>query len=879
MHYSLYSSDAVKSIVSMFIVLSFAGCFFLICPHEAIATSYIKPSPEICNIIEARPIRPARFSFDNRKLVIGTRESTTTLALMKQPMARLAGVRINTNTRCKISALYYKFFTVYSINDDLTVNTLVITPPENGKYSSPRWTSDGKDILFTNTVANGMELWRADSETGETRRVTKPVLSDVLNSAFERTAHPREYFVFLRQDWDKAPRVRHRRKKTPSRGKTTQKRNGEKNHTSSRGPDVYTSGKTAASGRTWQDLLKSDRDVKLFRYLAQNQMAILNIDTGKLKLIQSSGLNFSPSYSPDGKWLLVKEVLEPFSYSVPVEHFAKRYRVINVKTGKETVIANLPVADSIPPNGVRKGIRSLQWVPHVDATLIWTQALDEGDPKVDVPFRDRCMTLSAPFNSDGTESFRTKDRCYNISFTDMKGLVCASQFDWKTRWIRIQMKQILSKSTESPFPERPADISTEFFLDADGLLSTELFSYSYNDDYNSPGEFYTHPHCDGTALVKIEKEHGQFYAYLRDKGATPRGLRPYLKKFNLTTLASREIFRCSETSYEGFHNFLYSPGGERFLVTTYETPKVPTNYVFRREGSDEKRFITSRVTPSPRLKDIRKKLITYRRKDGTPLSGLLCLPPDYEESEKNLAPEKRRPAIIWAYPRSYSGKDTAGQVRGSDNVYTLPGPLSVQLLLFEGYVVLDKAQMPVIGDPLTMNDTFIEQISDSAKAAIEKLDSMGLIDPNRVAIGGHSYGAFMAANLLAHTNLFAAGIGRSGAYNRTLTPFGFQAENRNLWEARDVYLKLSPFLYADQIKEPFLLIHGKVDNNSGTYPMQSERMFQAIKGLGGTSRLVLLPMESHSYKARESIFHTIAEMANWLNKYLKMTPSDTTTQR
>ena len=193
--------------------------------------------------------------------------------------------------------------------------------------------------------------------------------------------------------------------------------------------------------------------------------------------------------------------------------------------------------------------------------------------------------------------------------------------------------------------------------------------------------------------------------------------------------------------------------------------------------------------------------------------------------------------------------------------------------MLNGYAVLDNAAMPIVGDPRTVNDHFVEQVVMDAKAAVEKAVAMGVTDPARVGVGGHSYGAFMTANLLCHTDLFAAGIARSGAYNRTLTPFGFQSESRTLWQAPDMYFKVSPFLSADKIKGALLLIHGEADNNPGTFPVQSERMYQAVRGNSGTVRYVSLPYESHGYEARESVGHTLYEMITWFDKYVKNAPS------
>jgi dipeptidyl aminopeptidase/acylaminoacyl peptidase len=265
---------------------------------------------------------------------------------------------------------------------------------------------------------------------------------------------------------------------------------------------------------------------------------------------------------------------------------------------------------------------------------------------------------------------------------------------------------------------------------------------------------------------------------------------------------------------------------------------------------------------------LQKRLISTDRGDGVQLSGLLHTPPGYDPAR-----DGRLPLIIWAYPHDFGSAGTAGQVRGSSTRFTRLTASDPAWFVLRGYAVLADATMPVIGDPETKNDTYIEQITAAAAAHVKALTEVGIADPARVAVGGHSYGAFMTANLLAHTDLFAAGIARSGAYNRTLTPFGFQTERRSYWEVPDVYDRVSPFRYAHRIGAPILLVHGADDGNSGTFPVQSERLFQAIGGNGGIARLVVLPLESHSYVARESVLHVLAEQFSWLGRWLDAAPS------
>jgi dipeptidyl aminopeptidase/acylaminoacyl peptidase len=299
----------------------------------------------------------------------------------------------------------------------------------------------------------------------------------------------------------------------------------------------------------------------------------------------------------------------------------------------------------------------------------------------------------------------------------------------------------------------------------------------------------------------------------------------------------------------------------REILTRHESPSQPPNYYVVDTRSGERRALTSFTDPHPQLSGVTKQFVTYMRDDSVQLSATLYLPADYEEGQK-------LPAVVWAYPREFSNPDVASQVQGSPYRFTRFGGTSHMFFLTQGYAVFDGAAMPIVGGD-TANDTYVEQLVASADAAVDKLVEMGISERHQVGVGGHSYGAFMTANLLAHSDLFAAGIARSGAYNRTLTPFGFQNERRTFWEAPEVYFEMSPFMHAHEIDEPILLIHGMADNNSGTFPIQSERLYHALKGHGATVRYVQLPHESHGYRARESVMTTLAEMLDWFDQYVK----------
>jgi dipeptidyl aminopeptidase/acylaminoacyl peptidase len=463
------------------------------------------------------------------------------------------------------------------------------------------------------------------------------------------------------------------------------------------------------------------------------------------------------------------------------------------------------------------------------------EALDGGDPRRSAPERDAVRLLPAPFAARPLELARTEHRFQGLSWLETGDLALLTEYDRERRRTRTWIV--------------PRDGSAKPRL---------LWDRSVNDRYGHPGSPVLRTLPSGEAAI-----HRQGAAiYLAGEGAAPDGSRPFLDRLNLESLQTQRLFRCEPGVYETFVAF--ADAAATRCVTRRESPTEPPNYWLRPlSGAAAPPVpITAFPDPAPRLRRISRRLVTYRREDGVPLSFTLYLPPARREGE-------RLPALLWAYPLEFTDPDTAGQLSGSPHRFTTLTGASHLFALLAGYAVLDGASMPVIGPPATANDTFVEQIVAGARAAIRTAADLGVADPGRVAVGGHSYGAFMTANLLAHSDLFRAGIARSGAYNRTLTPFGFQSERRTLWEAPEVYTRLSPFLFAHRINEPLLIIHGEADNNPGTFPIQSERLFHAIKGNGGTARYVSLPHESHGYAARESVEHTLHEMLAWLDRHLK----------
>jgi dipeptidyl aminopeptidase/acylaminoacyl peptidase len=526
---------------------------------------------------------------------------------------------------------------------------------------------------------------------------------------------------------------------------------------------------------------------------------------------------------------------------VPWYRFPRRVEVWDPQGQVVAELASLPLAERVPIQGVITGPRAHRWRSTAGtAQMLWVEALDDGDPRNEVPHRDRLMTVTAPFDGQPRELIRLEDRSAGWSEVAGGSLAMVSEYDRDERWVRTWMVDVESDGAGEP-----------------RLIEDR----SVQDSYGDPGDPVLTLNAAGRSVVRVDDGH----IYRAGSGASPDGDRPFLDRQDLATLATERLWQNAGEEYERVVEVLPPSNGRLRFLTRRETPSEPPNYQLREAGQDERRALTAFSHPAPELLGITKQLVTYERDDGVSLSATLYLPPGHEAGGG-----ERLPLVVWAYPREFNDPSMAGQVRGSPHRFTMFSGTSHLFLLTQGYAIMDGATMPVVGsDPETVNDSFIDQIVASARAAIDAATALGVADPTRVGVGGHSYGAFMTANLLAHSDLFRAGVARSGAYNRTLTPFGFQAERRSFWEAPEVYFALSPFMHADQIDEPLLLIHGQEDNNSGTFPMQSERMYHAVKGHGGTVRLVMLPEESHGYRARESVLHTLAEMVDWFDHWVK----------
>jgi dipeptidyl aminopeptidase/acylaminoacyl peptidase len=775
---------------------------------------YSIPDSDIVSIIDAPPAPLALLAPGGRLVALVRYEPHPPVAVLARPYLSLAGLRIDPVIAGRQRLRRVTGLSVLHVADG-TERALDL--PAGASVSVPVWAPDGQRFAFTIDLSDGIGVWIADGPTGSAAQVPGLRVRDILGGdplsvgATVSWSRDGSSLIVLGAAAELAA--------LPE---------------ASVEPQVEETAGKRSQMATFQDLLRTAADEDIFESLATTVPLRLDPVTGAVKELGPPGLYQHLEESPDGTYLLVHRLQRPFSFRVPYPYFARRAEVWSAAGGLERVIADHPVSDEVPRQGVPTGPRHVSWEERAPASLTWTEALDGGDPMAPAEHRDRIMRLSAPFAADPEVAFSVQHRCIGWRDMDQPHSVLMTEHDRDRRWLTTWLCDL-----EAPEGNRV------------------IFDRSADDDYGDPGSPLMAVHPDGTRTVLQD----QSVIYLRGEGSTPNGDRPFLDRLDLETMQATRLFHSPPESYDYVLGF--AAGRRDEVVLSHESRAEPPNLAAAALDGSGTRQLTAWPDPHPQLTGMDKQLIVHDRGDGVQLSGLLHLPLGY-------VPERDGPLplVIWAYPLDYGSTATAGQVRGSSQRFTRLMASDPIWFVLRGYAVLARATMPVIGDPETMNDTYVEQITAAAAAHIRALDEMGVIDPARVAVGGHSYGAFMTANLLAHTDLFAAGIARSGAYNRTLTPFGFQTERRNFWEAPQIYDQVSPFRYANQISAPILLIHGAQDSNPGTYPVQSERLFQALQGTGGTARLVLLPHESHGYLARESVLHMLAEQFSWLERWL-----------
>ncbi|WP_207556997.1 S9 family peptidase [Paraburkholderia acidicola] len=804
-------------------------------PARSAASAYNQPSKAILDVMLAPPLPAPVVSPNTDRALLVTAQEYPSIGRVATPFLRLAGVRVEPANRSRhdtpggygIPACATRFELV----PFATGATRPIALPPGVCATRPRWSVDGKRFAFENVTAHSVDLWVGDGETGAVRRLPGVQLNPMFGDDLTWMPDQTSLLVKMIPTHQGPPPVA---------------------SDESVGPGIQESDGRRGQSSTYEarDTLRNVHDEALFDYYATSQLALVDTRTAAVTPLGSPALLDDIAPAPDGRHLLVSTIRRPYSYVTTAERFPHHYTVWDIANRTQIathLIVSRPLADRVPISGVPLGPRDFSWRPTDPATLVWAEALDGGDWNVDVPERDKVMMLKAPFDGAPRELTRLHQRYAGFGWTSQPNLALLSEYDNNRHWQRTFMVDV----------------------DAPQITQRVLWDLSSDEQYANPGTPVTRMQPNGFRVIRVDDG----AIFLDGQGASPVGNRPFLDRLDLATLKTERLFRSDKTALEYFVAF--TGQGTQSFLTWRQTPIDPPNLFQRTLGAPvdapagEARYassttaLTHLVDPTPVVRQIKKRLVKYKRADGLDLSFTLYTPPGYREGT-------RVPAILYAYPLDYADAATAGQVSGSEQTFTRLK--NYRLMLLAGYAIIDNVSFPVIGDPKHAYDTYNEQLVADAQAAVDEAVRLGVVDPDRIGVTGHSHGALMTANLLAHSNLFRAGVATSGSYNKTLTPFGFQNERRSVWQAQDVYLKVSPFFYADQLKTPLLIVHGMDDANPGTTPLQSTLLYEALRGNGGTTRLVMLPHEPHWYSALESNEQLVYEMERWFDRYVKNAP-------
>ncbi len=796
-------------------------------------SGYDKPPQNVLDVLHApSPPNPNVSPMGDRILLVAW-VWYPPIEQVAEPFLKLAGVRVEPRTRRKHDtpggygvAPCAQTLTLVDVSNSREVP---VTLPPGGCVDGIVWAADGRRFAFRNTSQDAVELWMGDAATGAIRRLGDARLNPMLGSSLQWMPDQKTLLVKLVPANAGAP---------PAAAVAAD------------GPSIQeTTGETGESSTyETRDTLSNKHDEDLFDYYATSQLALVDADSGAITPVGNPAIITGVDASPDGENLLVETIRKPYSYVTTFRNFAHDVELWDRGGRRTHTLAKLPLADRVPIAGVPTGPRDFEWRPTEPATLVWAEALDGGDWNVSVPARDKVMTLSAPFTGDAAEIARVEQRFAGFDWSERRGVALLHEYDENKHWERTFLVDL-------GHPETKPGV---------------VWDMSSDERYKDPGRPVYRVLPNGQWVVRQDGS----AIFLRGEGASVDGDRPFLDRFDLESRKSERLFRSDKTALESF--LAFTGPADRTFLTWHQSPTDPPNVMLRTLGkttaspkpgeatvASTVRAVTHIPDPTPAVRGVKQRLVKYARKDGTQLSFTLLTPPGYKEGT-------RIPAILYAYPLDYASASTAGQISGSEREFTRLS--DYRLLLLSGYAIIDNAAFPIVGDPKQAYDTYLEQLVEDARAAVETAVGTGVVDRDRIGVTGHSHGALMTANLIAHTDFFRAGVATSGSYNKTLTPFGFQNERRSVWKGQSVYLQVSPFFFADKIKLPLLIMHGADDANPGTTPLQAVKLFEAIRGNGGTTRLVMLPHEPHWYAAMESNEQLAYEELRWFDKYVKNAP-------
>ncbi|PSB28474.1 alpha/beta hydrolase family protein [Stenomitos frigidus] len=776
-------------------------------------SQWASPPEPINQILDAPSTPTVLISPDNQWFIELEQPSLPTIAELAEPEIAVAGFRLNPKLNSPARHHTYRGMTLNAMQSGASQP---IPLPDEARISYAHWSPDGQKLAFALTQATGLELWFLNLSDGVPHRLTEPTLNATYGVPYRWLSDEALLCKFIPADRGEPPE-----KPSIPTGPIIQENLGRK-----------------TASRTYTNLLQNPYDEQLFEYYVTSTLGLVTLE-GRQQRLSEPCLVDEAIPSPDGNYILLTTLHRPFSYQLPSSYFPLRFQVLTATGQHVRDLAERPLADAVSTkfDAVVAGPRRMCWRSDRPATLYWVEALDGGDPDQEVPYRDALYELNAPFTDEPRELWRSQYRFRRVRWgNDTVALV------WE-RWHDTRLLRVWKLNPAQP--EAPQCLAER----------------SYEDQYSDPGMPLTEPGPFGRHVLQFTPDGNSLY--LTGRGASPAGVYPFLDRLDLATATTERLWQAQSPYFESVIKLLDNEAQQFFTLRQSQTE--PPNFFLHTRSQPQPVPLTVYPDRAPQFAGMHKEVVRYQRADGVQLSAKLHLPAGYDPRRDGPLP-----MVFWIYPEEFKNRDLAGQVTTAEHAFSRPSGTSVLFLLTQGYAVLNNPSLPIIGEgDAEPNDTYVEQLLTGMEAAIDYVVDRGIADRDRLAIGGHSYGAFTTANILAHSNLFRAGIARSGAYNRTLTPFGFQGEQRHFWDAAETYMHMSPFTHVGKIAAPLLLIHGADDSNAGTYPLQTERFYEALKGLGATVRQVILPLEDHGYHSREAVGHVLWEMVRWCDRYLK----------
>lgn len=584
------------------------------------------------------------------------------------------------------------------------------------------------------------------------------------------------------------------------------------------GPNIRELMSGAAPVVPYSNLLRDANDDRLFEHYGAVQFALVPTDGTESRLLNVSGMITAAGVSPDSDFIYTSRISRPYPRQLPVSRFPQSLSIHSTASGEKIFEQAKASRDQVNVS-LAPGPRMPSWDPTRPASLLFVERQLEANDSA----TDSLLEISAPFGGPAQNLAPGLRRVSAFAWSNKGNLFLTDSGSGSRTWVSYQLR--------------------------DKLI--ELARGGESDVVGDPMQ-----------ALRVNGESGAILEtsgilHFKDETSLDTGAHPTLVAWTYATGKSDELWRSKDTEHAEVLAVLKHKKREYLIAT--ESPSLPRHLVISREG--QRHGLTQPAPPHPELFGMERRMMRYKRADGLPLSGMLSLPAGAQEGITT-------PLVLWIYPRDFADSDQASKSKEYPQRYIDPKGASRFLLLNQGYALFD-CPMPIVGEVTSGRDDFLSQLISNAEAAIDHLVSIGIADRDRIAVMGHSYGAFAVANLLAHSKLFRTGIATSGAYNRTLTPFGFQRETRTFWQNTEAYVNMSPFFFADNIEGSLLLVHGEADDNAGTPILQSERFYAALVGNGVRTRFVSFPYEGHHLRGRDAVLHTAAEMIHWLDRELR----------